>query len=187
MRGTRDKRSALALAASVMLLCFTVACQDNATMVELEECRAQAVVEEQNAALVTRIFDELNKRNEAVYQELYAPEYAWHFPANNPKTLTREEEAVFVKLLWVGFPDIHYDIEEIVARDDTIVARFMARGTHKGEYQGLLPTGNTWETGGVWMARIKNGKVVEVREEFDLLGWMQQLGMELKPKEPESK
>jgi hypothetical protein len=37
------------------------------------------------------------------------------------------------------------------------------------------------------MARIKNGKVVEVREETDLLGFMQQLGMELKPKEAEKK
>jgi hypothetical protein len=31
------------------------------------------------------------------------------------------------------------------------------------------------------MARIKDGKIVEVREDFDALGWMQQLGMELKP------
>jgi hypothetical protein len=31
--------------------------------------------------------------------------------------------------------------------------------------------------------RIKNGKFVQVREETDLLGSMQQLGMELKPAE----
>lgn len=187
MRRIRNANGVLALTAVVLLQCLTVACQDRATLAELEKCRVEATAEKQNDALVRRIFDELNRRNDGIYQELYAPEYGWHFPSNNPKALNREEEAGFVKLLWAGFPDIHWDAKEIIARDDTIVARFMVRGTHKGEYQGLLPTGNTFEAGGVWTGRIKNGKVVEAREEFDVLGWMQQLGMELKPKQPKEK
>ena len=168
----------------VFLLCLTFACQDKAAMAELEKYRTQAKLEEQNKALVTRTFDELNKRNADVYQELYAPDYGWHFPANNPKALTREEEAGFVKLLWAAFPDIRWDIVEMVASGDIVIARFMVRGTHTGaEYQGLLPTGNKFESGGVWTARIKDEKLVKVREEADVLGWMQQLGMELKPKE----
>jgi ketosteroid isomerase-like protein len=170
-----------------LLSCFTLACQDKAAMAELEKFKAQAAVEGQNGALVTRVFDELNKKNADVYQQWYAPEYGWHFPANNPKGLTREEEAEFVKLLWAGFPDIRWDIVEMIASGDTVVARFMVRGTHKGEYRGLLPTGNTFESGGVWTARIKNGKLVEVREEADVLGWMQQLGMELKPIQAKTK
>jgi len=187
MRRTQIERRVLALAAVVLFPCLTVACQDKASVVELERCRVRAALEEQNGALVRRIFDELNRRNDGVYQELYAREYGWHFPSNNPKALNREEEAGFVRLLWAGFPDIHWDVKEIVARDDTIVARFTARGTHKGEYQGLLPTGNTFEVGCVWTGRIKNGKVVEAREEADVLGWMQQLGMELKPKQSKKK
>jgi len=152
-------------------------------MAELEKFKAQAVVEQQNEALVARAFNELNKRSADVYQELYAPEYGWHFPANNPKVLTREEEAGFVKLLWSGFPDIRWDIVDMIASGDRVVVRFKATGTHKGAYQGILPTGNAFEAGGIWMARIKNGKIFEAREGFDVLGWMQQLGMELKPKE----
>ncbi len=166
---------------------LTVACKDKATVAELEKYRVRATVEEQNRALVRSVFDELNRRNDAIYQELYAPEYGWHFPSNNPKALNREEEAGFVKLLWAGFPDIHWDVKEMFARDDTIVARFIVRGTHKSEYQGLLPTGNTFEIGGVWTGRIKNGKVIAAREEADVLGWMQQLGMELKPKQLQKK
>ncbi len=165
----------------VLLLCFTFACQDKAAMAELGKYRAQAKVEEQNEALVRSVFDKLNKRDMTVYQEIYAPEYGWHFQANNQKALTREEEAGFVKLLFAGFPDIRWDIEEIFARGDMVVARFTNRGTHTGEFQGLLPTGNSFEGGGVFVARIKSGKLVEVREEADVLGWMQQLGMELKP------
>jgi len=167
----------------VLLLCFAFGCQNKAEKAELEKFRAQAAVEAQNETLVRSVFDRLNKGDEAVYQEMYAPEYGWHFPANNPNALTREQEAGFVKQLWAAFPDIRWEIVEMVAGGDTIVARFTNKGTHKGEYQGLVPTGNVWESGGVFMAHIKGGKIVEVREEADVLGWMQQLGMELKPKE----
>jgi len=33
----------------------------------------------------------------------------------------------------------------------------------------------------MWMARISNGKIAEAREDYDVLGMMTQLGMELKP------
>jgi len=171
----------------VFLLCFAFGCQNEAGKAELEKFRTKAAVEGQNEALVRSAFDRLSKGDETVYQELYAPEYGWYFPTLNPKALTREEEAGFVKLLRAGFPDIRWDIIEMVVSGDMVVARFVVSGTHTGEYQGLLPTGITVKAGGIWMARIREGKFVEVREETDLLGFMQQLGMELKPKEAEKK
>ena len=57
------------------------------------------------------------------------------------------------------------------------------RRTHQGEIQGIPPTGNKIEASGIMIHRVENGKVVEDREEADMLGLMQQLGMELKPKE----
>lgn len=161
---------------------FIVACQDKAAIAELEEHRAQVALEAQNKVLVKSAFDGLNKRDAAVYQELYAPEYGWHFPANNPKALTRDEEAAFVELLWKAFPDIRWEIVDTIASGDVVVARFTVTGTHKAEYQGIRPTGNKFTSGGVWTARIKSGKIVAVREEADVVGWMQQLGVELQPK-----
>jgi len=57
------------------------------------------------------------------------------------------------------------------------------RGTHQGEFQGIPATGNKVEISGIIISRIENGKIVEEREDWDLLGFMQQLGLELKPKE----
>jgi ketosteroid isomerase-like protein len=167
----------------VLVFCFSFACQDKAAMAELAKFKAQAKVEEQNAALVRTVFDELNNKNADVYPKMYAPEYRWYFPSANPKGLSREEESGFVKLLWAGFPDCHWDVEEMVVHGDRVIVRFVFKGTHAGEFQGLLPTGNKTEAGGIWMGRVKDEKIVESREEDDLLGWMQQMGMELKPKE----
>lgn len=166
----------------LFLLCFTSACRDKAAMTELENFRAQALVDGRNAELVRGMFDELNNRNAGVFQEMFASEYGWHFPANNPQALTRDGEAGFVRQLWAAFPDIRWDIQEISACGGSVVARFTVRGTHQGEYMGLPPTGNAFASGGIWWGRIKDNKVVAAREEADVLGMMQQLGMELKPK-----
>lgn len=50
-----------------LVSCFTIACQDKAAIAELEKFKAQAAVEQQNMALVTKTFDELNKKNADVY------------------------------------------------------------------------------------------------------------------------
>lgn len=48
---------------------------------------------------------------------------------------------------------------------------------------GIGATGNKVENSGIMITRIENGKIVEDKEDWDMLGLMQQLGMELKPKE----
>jgi len=169
----------------VFLLCFMVGCQDKVAMAELEEFKAQAEVEEQNKALVKGFFEGLNKGNTEFYQESFAPEYGWYFPSNNPKPLSREEEHEFIKALLDTFPDINWSIEELIAKGNRVIVRFIARGTHEGEWQGIPATGIKIEGSGIWIARIENGKIVEARQDYDMLGDMMQLGMELKPKEKE--
>jgi predicted ester cyclase len=88
-----------------------------------------------------------------------------------------------VKALWAAFPDTNWAIDEIFSGEDSVYARLAYTGTHTGEFQGMPPTGNKTGVAVSWKARIENGKLVEVREDVDMLNWMQQLGMELKPKE----
>ena len=42
-----------------------------------------------------------------------------------------------------GFPDIQWTLEEIVAEGDKVAARFTMRGTHRGTFFGVPPTGKT--------------------------------------------
>ena len=76
-------------------------------------------------------------------------------------------------------------IEELIAVEDIVISRFIVRGTHEGEFEGIPATGNKFESGGILITHIENVKIVEDKEEVDLLGLMMQLGMELKPKETE--
>jgi steroid delta-isomerase-like uncharacterized protein len=167
----------------VVLLCFVVGCQDKAAMAELEAMKAKAKVEEQNEALYRGIIEDLNKGNIEFFDEFYAPDYAYYIPSNNPKPMTLEETKEMIKTLLRAFPDFNSRIEDLFAVEDRVIVRYIISGTHEGEWQGIPATGNKVEFSSTFIIRIENGKVVEEREDSDMLGLMQQLGMELKPKE----
>jgi len=72
-----------------------------------------------------------------------------------------------------------------VAEPDRAVFYVTLTGTHEGEFMGIPPTGRKIKyTGLVWV-RFSEGKIVEAYGVADMLSLMQQLGMELKPKEKE--
>ena len=168
-----------------LILCFMVGCQDKDAMAELEEFKAQAEVEEQNKELVKRMYEAFNEGDFEAYKEVVAPEYAWYLPSRNTEPISREGTIEFGREMHNAFPDCHWSVEDLIAVEDIVISRFIMRGTHEGEFQGIPATGNKVEVSGFMMTRIENGKIVEDKEEVDQLGFMQQLGMELKPKEGE--
>ena len=163
-----------------LLLAAGMACQDKAATTQLEEFRAQSDVEARNTALVTQGIEELNSGNIDAYLDCLAPEYTLYSPSNSPNPVSKEEMAGFAGMLFKAFPDIHYAIKDILAVEDRVVLWNIVTGTHEGEFQGIPATGNKVEVGSIILFRIREGKIVEEREEFDTLGLMMQLGMELK-------
>jgi len=176
------KKSCMILAL-VLLVCFMVSCKDKEAMAELEKFRAQTVLEEQNKEIVKRFFEEMNKGNIEIMNELLAPEYGFYSPSFNPKPMSREETIEFIKMAFRAFPDLNWRIEKLFVVGDTAIIWNVATGTHQGEFQGIPAAGNKTEVSSILLWTIKDGKVVEEREEANWLGMMEQLGMELKPKE----
>ena len=167
----------------VMILCFMASCQNKAEKAELEKFRAQVKLEEQNKAIANRAWEASSKGDFETLKGLGVPEYVWYLPSNSTKPISREEAIGKAKRLHSAFPDINFSIEELIAVGDKVVCRYIMTGTHKGEFEGIPATGNKVEISGIMLTRIENGKIVEEREDWDMLGFMQQLGMELKPKD----
>jgi len=176
-------KNPLLVVSLVILLCFTFSCQNKAEKAELEKFRTQAKVEEQNKTLAKRVMEAVNKGDFDTIKELTAPEFVRYSPSTTIDIRSLEEFVEAVKIIQRGLPDINISIEESYAEGDRVISRYIMRGTHQGEFLGIPATGNKLEGSGMLIFRIENGKVVEIREEFDSVGLMQQLGMELKPKE----
>jgi predicted ester cyclase len=71
---------------------------------------------------------------------------------------------------------LQYTIEQIIAEGDTVAARFIGRGTHRGEFEGAPGTRKPVAMDVVAMYRVANGNIVEYRLSWDTLGFLQQVG-----------
>jgi steroid delta-isomerase-like uncharacterized protein len=75
-----------------------------------------------------------------------------------------------------GFPDIQWTLEQMVAEGDTVAARFIMRGTHKGSFSGVPPTGRTIEVQALNLYRWADGQIVEEFGQPDMMALLQQIG-----------
>lgn len=131
---------------------------------------------EQNKMLVRRVIDEVyNEGNLALVDELAAGDFVVYTPSQ--EIHGRAGAKQYVATLRTGFPDLHITIEDQVAEGDKVVTRWIARGTHTGEFQGIPPTGKQVRVTGTDIDRIANGKAIECWTNVDELGMMQQLGV----------
>jgi len=137
---------------------------------------------EQNKALERRLIEEVwNRGDYAVVDELVASDYVGH--SSSPETEMHGTAGYrqFYVALRTAFPDLQVTIEDQIAEGDEVVSRWTARGTHKGAYAGIPPTGKHGMVTGVTVERIADGKVVECWTNSDELGLLQQIGVIPRP------
>lgn len=94
-----------------------------------------------------------------------------------PEAVRRQLTMVFA-----AFPDLHAEIEQILASGDHIVSRLRLTGTHKGAFAGIPPTGKTVSWGGCSVTQIRNGKAIRGRVYADNASLFEQLGVSSIPK-----
>ena len=173
----------LVCAVSLILVFFsTFACKDKEVQAAVAEMKAQAELEARNIEVIKKLFAELSKRNAEIFYELYAPDSRYFFPSRISTPISRDAEVAQAKTFFAALPDLTDEVVDIFAIKDRVIARIIARGTHQAEMEGIAATGNKAEISALLIFRLKDGKIVEEVEEADLLGFYQQLGMELKPK-----
>ena len=130
---------------------------------------------EENKAIVRGIIEDFNHGHLDSVVELSAPDLINHSaPPGVPPT--REGWKQLLAMFKTGFPDIHFQIEQLIAEGDLVMVRFTGHGTHQGELMGIPATGREVAFSGVVILRFANGKMVERWEQFDMMGMMTQIG-----------
>ena len=142
-------------------------------------------IQEQNKEVARKFLAELDKGNLEGVMELFAPNSLWYFPSNSTTPMSKDETQEFLMMFLNALSETSHNIEEIMAVGDKVITRQIDIATHTGELQGIPASGNKVEFGVIVIWTFKDGKIVEIREEGDMLGFYQQIGMELKPKEGE--
>lgn len=76
-----------------------------------------------------------------------------------------------------AFPDLHMEVEEVVADGDLVAYRATLTGTHRGELLGMAPTGRSFRVQHMHMLRMREGRASEHWATRDDLGMLMQLGI----------
>ncbi|MGA7668817.1 MAG: ester cyclase [Nitrolancea sp.] len=132
---------------------------------------------EQNKALIRRGVDQIwNKGHFAVADELVADDFVVHATTLTGEIAGREGITQYFGALRAAFPDLTFTIEDHIAEGNRVVTRWTARGTHRGEFQGMPATGKSVCVSGIDVDRIADGKIAECWMNLDELGLLHQLG-----------
>jgi predicted ester cyclase len=132
---------------------------------------------ESNKALVRRFYEEIDKGNIGVLDEVVAEDYLDHNPPPFPGlAFGREGLKQAFKMFQHATPGYH-QIEDQIAEGDKVVTRLTSIGKHEGDLPGAPRTGNDLKMTSITIHRIANGKLVEKWSEKDVMGFLQQIGV----------
>jgi steroid delta-isomerase-like uncharacterized protein len=129
-----------------------------------------------NKALMQRFTQFINTASEELAGELISADAIFHVPGRAEPMRGPAGYLAIIGMMRGGFPDIQWTLEETIAEDDKVAARFTMRGTHKGTFYGVPPTGRKIEVKAMNIYRFSNGKILEEHGQPDLLGLLQQIG-----------
>ncbi len=116
--------------------------------------------EEENKGVVLRWIEAYNERDMQAEADARAPGYLAHVPAA-PGPLGSEGWSRFIATFGEAFPDLRLTVEDIFSAGDMVAARVAFRGTHRGEFQGIPPTGKKVAFTSIEVNRVVGGKVEE--------------------------
>jgi len=123
-----------------------------------------------------RFLQFINTASEKLAEELISPDGVFHVPGRPEPMLGPAGYLAIIGMMRGGFPDIQWTLEEVIAEGDKVAARFTMRGTHRGPFFGVPPTGKTIAVQAMNFYRLSGGQFVEERGQPDLLGLLQQIG-----------
>ncbi len=106
--------------------------------------------------------------------DLVASDCVVHFAGMPP--LDRDGFRQMSAMFYAAFPDLVHHVDEQTAEGDRVVNRLAVRGTHRGEFQGIAPTGRRIEMAAISIQRVDAGRLVGGWILADLAGLLQQLG-----------
>lgn len=137
---------------------------------------------EEAKATVRHMFEIANEKDPDTYVEVLHEDFVNHSaPPGIPND--RQGYRKILSMYVNAFPDFEITVEDVVAEDNAAMTRWTARGTHQGEFMDIPPTGKTAEMTGLTFNRVADGKVIEQRENADMMGLLQALGVGPGPEE----
>jgi predicted ester cyclase len=134
----------------------------------------------QNREIVLQFYKAFDERQLDLAISLLGSSFVAHL-AGRAAPLDAQEFAQFGRSFYLAFEAGRHIFDEVIVADDRIITSGTLIATHRGEFQGLPPTGKQISLAIMHIDRLQDGKIVEHWGQGDALGLMQQLGIMFLP------
>ena len=134
-----------------------------------------------NSAVLRRFIERVwNAGDLAAIDALVGETYTIHSDPGDPwdgRTLTREGFRERVALSRVPFPDLRFELGEMVAAGDRVAVAWIMHGTQTGPLGERPATGRSIRVHGMTIYDFTGGRITGHRQVVDRLAVAQQLGI----------
>ena len=127
---------------------------------------------EENKEFVRKFLSAMDAQKWDAFREMMTPDHKFISPLGPP---VGRDEHVGVDIDFFKCFDAKHHIFDMVAEGDKVAIRGKTTMVHRGEFQGIPPTGTHIELHWLDIMRIEDGKNAEEWLSMDLMGFMQQL------------
>jgi steroid delta-isomerase-like uncharacterized protein len=131
--------------------------------------------------LIKRSLDTFAASDWDGFKACFAPDAVYEEYATRRRVTGADEIAALDKGWKAAFPDAAATVKSSYTAGDTEIVEVEWEATNTGALEtaaGTLPaTNKRVKVGAVLINKIRNGKIVELHQYFDMLGLMQQLGV----------
>lgn len=161
----------------MLVMLFTITSCNTVSEKHLELEKAQTTLEE-NITMYESVWDKvINDRQIDLINEDYFDKDVVVLGTSEGDLTGLENFKTYYSNYVIGFSDAEFTIIDIFGQGDKIVKHWNFKGTHDGDFFGVLPTGKKVDVSGTTLVKMKNGKIASEQDYFDLLDFYTQLGL----------
>lgn len=139
------------------------------------------VVLDQSEKVVCALFDRVWNAGELdAVDQLLGPQYHIHSDPGDPwdgQTLTPAGFKDRLTISRAPFPDLHFEIDEVVSDRGRVAVSWTMSGTNEGPLGGRPATGKSISAKGITIYFVENGRITGHKQAVDRLSIVSQLGM----------
>jgi steroid delta-isomerase-like uncharacterized protein len=136
--------------------------------------------EQENTKIARQFLENLNKHNNEGNRSMMADNMRTD-ATGEQQPLNRDKSLMYHKQFSDAFPDLHFDVKDIVAQGDLVIISWVATGTHTQPLNtpggSISPTNKKINVPGFFLSEIRDNKITRQTITWDQLAFLLQLGV----------
>jgi steroid delta-isomerase-like uncharacterized protein len=141
----------------------------------------QVMTEEEATVLLNRFMETVTNTDTTLAEEILHPDCVFRYPLLPEPIKGIDAYKYLIKNTANAFSELDVIFEEVIVKGDRIWSRYTMTGINAGPLGDIPATGKKFQVTGIAITRIADGKIIEDETYWNVLGFYQQLGIELSP------